>query len=701
MRLLYRKAWILLVCLASLGGGPSLAQHGDGPAPKPEALAVQYRLLKDRQAHDSTLARVAERWASDLLASGMTDSALAIYRLVIRHADLSGLHEKAMYAHSVLGETHRIRGHHKASLFHNLRCAEACLKIKDHKLYSSRLGLIGDNYYALGQVDSAEFFFKQNLRIKEEIRDTQYLAVAYHRLGIFYVNTLQYGKSLSVFMQGLSASEIAQKPEQTAMLFNNIAEVLAIENHDVRAVDYARRALLMADSLDLKGHKVTALNTLGNIAEKNEDLSEALIYYQDALTISLSLPNHTRTANQYLRLANFFQKNKQLSQAEAMARQGAPYLVNIKDQALQMKYAVLLGELALAKGELPDARKHLQDALKPAQQLRAVGVLARVYQGLSDLSVGEGRYPQALEYLQLAQTYRDSANARRQSEYVRQIEASYQSAEKERQIRELKTEAELSALRLRNSRHAQWLLSAVVIAAVCIALLGFFLFFQKKKNAEKIAEKNMLIEKALADKDMLLREIHHRVKNNLQIISSLLNLQSKHIKDQGAFSAVTDSRTRVRSMALIHQNLYMTDSLSDVNAKEYLHRLCAELFETYKPQGVSLQLKVEDINMDVDAIISLGLIVNELVSNALKYAFASGSGDTLALSLQSDDSGTILRVRDNGAGFDPETLKLNETFGYKLIRAFVRKLDAELHFETVEMGSSIVVRIPRHLLMQP
>ena len=145
------------------------------------------------------------------------------------------------------------------------------------------------------------------------------MALAYHRLGIFYVNTLQYGKALSVYTQGLEVSETAQKPEQTAILLNNIAEVLANEKHYVRAADYVRRALQMADSLDIKMHKVIAFNTLGDIADKTDDSAQAPRQKQHAQEISLLLPNNTRIANQYLRLAHFFQKNNNLPQAEAMA----------------------------------------------------------------------------------------------------------------------------------------------------------------------------------------------------------------------------------------------------------------------------------------------------------------------------------------------------------------------------------------------
>ena len=134
---------------------------------------------------------------------------------------------------------------------------------------------------------------------------------------------------------------------------------------------------------------------------------------------------------------------------------------------------------------------------------------------------------------------------------------------------------------------------------------------------------NTIVFEALKEKDFLLREIHHRVKNNLQVISSLLSLQARQIGDKNIQKAINEGRSRVRSMALIHQNLYQNENLTGVSVERYLSNLLSELFDTYKVDSdkITLHFNIQDIDLDVDTMVPFGLILNELISNCLKHAF--------------------------------------------------------------------------------
>jgi two-component sensor histidine kinase len=149
-----------------------------------------------------------------------------------------------------------------------------------------------------------------------------------------------------------------------------------------------------------------------------------------------------------------------------------------------------------------------------------------------------------------------------------------------------------------------------------------------------------------------LKEIHHRVKNNLQIISSLLSLQSRHIQDPRALEVFKEGQSRVRSMALIHEKLYQSKDLARVDFSEYVRNLTAYLFRSYEINSgrVGLKIQVEDVLLAVDAAIPCGLIINELVSNSLKHAFAGGRSGEISITLRPEDEGWLtLIVADNGA----------------------------------------------------
>jgi len=186
------------------------------------------------------------------------------------------------------------------------------------------------------------------------------------------------------------------------------------------------------------------------------------------------------------------------------------------------------------------------------------------------------------------------------------------------------------------------------------------------------------LELSLQEKEVLLKEVHHRVKNNLQIISSLLNLQSAFIKDEQILEIFRDSQDRVRSMALIHEKLYLSNNLAEINFAEYLSSLINTIFRTMGMQrrGINVQIQAENLLLKIDAAVPCGLIVNELVSNTLKHAFPNGNAGVVQIQLKATVGGDImLSVADNGVGLP---LGLNfkeaESLGLQLVNSLVQQL---------------------------
>ncbi len=202
------------------------------------------------------------------------------------------------------------------------------------------------------------------------------------------------------------------------------------------------------------------------------------------------------------------------------------------------------------------------------------------------------------------------------------------------------------------------------------------------------------IKAALAEKEIMLKEIHHRVKNNLQVISSLLNLQARHIKDKEALAIFTDSRSRVRSMALIHEKLYRTKDFSKVDFADYARDLSAQLFRAYNVDAarIKFDLDVGDIHLAIDVAVPCGLIMNELLSNCLSHAFPGGGKGTVRLKLHSktpqkrqpgNGSPVVLTVSDDGvglpAGFD---ISKTNSLGMQLVKTLSAQIDAVLQIKS-------------------
>jgi PAS domain S-box-containing protein len=198
-------------------------------------------------------------------------------------------------------------------------------------------------------------------------------------------------------------------------------------------------------------------------------------------------------------------------------------------------------------------------------------------------------------------------------------------------------------------------------------------------TAHKDAENK--IKASLNDKEVLLKEVHHRVKNNMQIISSLLNLQIQYIDDEDAVNVLIESQNRVKSMAMIHEKLYLSNDLTRINFVEYIESLVSNLFYSYNINNKNIKplLEIDDINLNMETAIPCGLIISELVSNSLKYAFPNGQPRELLVSLRSEDNCYKLTVRDNGIGLSEELELGNaKTLGLKLVQILTGQIDGEI-----------------------
>ncbi|MFN8288919.1 MAG: histidine kinase dimerization/phosphoacceptor domain -containing protein [Chitinophagaceae bacterium] len=194
-------------------------------------------------------------------------------------------------------------------------------------------------------------------------------------------------------------------------------------------------------------------------------------------------------------------------------------------------------------------------------------------------------------------------------------------------------------------------------------------------------KKNRIIKRQAEEMEVLNREIHHRVKNNLQVISSLLDLQSQSLNDVEATDAIKESKQRVQSMAFIHQNLYQGSAANEIKISSYIHQLAEHLFQTYniRKDKIRFNADIEDITLHTDTAVPMGMILNELISNALKYAFKDLEDGEIHVEMKRKEHELYLRVKDNGRGLPPNfDISRQDSFGYKVVRAFVQKLKGRL-----------------------
>jgi two-component sensor histidine kinase len=210
--------------------------------------------------------------------------------------------------------------------------------------------------------------------------------------------------------------------------------------------------------------------------------------------------------------------------------------------------------------------------------------------------------------------------------------------------------------------------------------------FERQMAEKELLDSDLKLRQSLAEKESLLKEIHHRVKNNLQIVSSLLYLQEDYIKDPKGVEILRQSQNRIKSMALIHEQLYGTTDLAKIDFGRYVQGLTANLFDAYAidPARIRLNVRADHIALGVDKAVPCGLIINELVSNALKHAFQPDTDGTLDIVIRTPQVGRMeIVVADNGIGFAERPVVAEKTsLGLRIIDTLVTQLDGVLAVET-------------------
>lgn len=216
--------------------------------------------------------------------------------------------------------------------------------------------------------------------------------------------------------------------------------------------------------------------------------------------------------------------------------------------------------------------------------------------------------------------------------------------------------------------------------------------------AHNITEKKLVqqkIELSLKEKEVLLKEVHHRVKNNMQVISSILNLQSSYVSDEYALTLLKESQNRIKTMAYIHESLYQNKSFTSVNFSEYVQTLINNIVQSYTHPSDKIKMKfnIEPLILSLDSSIPAGLIINELVTNAIKHAFPHPKSGTITFNLGYKNNLVILELKDNGVGFGPEVDFANShSLGLQLVNTLIEQLDAKLKFKSRKgLGTEVSV----------
>ncbi|KOF02958.1 hypothetical protein OB69_08985 [Roseivirga seohaensis subsp. aquiponti] len=302
---------------------------------------------------------------------------------------------------------------------------------------------------------------------------------------------------------------------------------------------------------------------------------------------------------------------------------------------------------------------------------------------LNDLYQKQKDYANAHKFLNTYVALKDSLFSEEKIREVKELELAYDFRQKQmtdslkNAERLLKSEYETTL-----QKRSKLMILFVGVAILIVAIIIYYGFIKQKKLSQLLQVKTDQVESELHQKELLLTEIHHRVKNNFQILSSLLELQAKGVDDQATKDLISEGKSRVRSMALIHNQLYNNDSLT-IHLAGYLQNLISEIQKSFEGQTSKVKMDVDpNFTLDIDNMVPLGLIANELVTNAFKYATKNNNQLKLEVSLYEKNGQNLFVFKDNGPGLPPSfDIKTTKSTGIWLISRLALQLHGHYEYE--------------------
>ena len=540
-------------------------------------------------------------------------------------------------------------------------------------------------YKNIGQYDQSEVYLNRYYEIQKEKGDIRRMGIALQAKCNMYFEQGLYDKSMEAGKKAIETLEQLENKKVVIPSYSRLGGILMELGRYNDAMDYHQIAYDKANEAKDTFYLGNVMNDIGILYEKKGNLDSTLFYYNKYRELSEATGDKGRLVYAYYNLGTVYEKMGQIEKAKASTQRSLDLAKEVKDPVMVIYATIGLGSEEIQSGKINKGIQLLEPLLDLSLTLEQEMTISEI---LYNAHKEKGNTNKALTFLEKFKATSDSTLNQDIARQVNELEMVFETDKKNQEIERLSLEDQIKSARLSFQR--RWI-GGLITGLVILGLLFYRLYQQKKQ----INQQKTQLSKALEEKELLLKEIHHRVKNNLQLISSLLSMQSRSIDDNIARQAIDEGQSRVRSMALIHQDLYNKENLTAVNSKEYLTKLTQELVNTFSGENkIDISLDVDDMLIDVSTIVPVGLIINELITNSMKYAFTDRSAGKISVSLTEEESRLVLNVNDNGIGYDPSK-KRSGSFGHTLIKALTRQLEGVIQIDTTN-GTKVQISFEKY-----
>ncbi len=524
-------------------------------------------------------------------------------------------------------------------------------------------------------LDSASLFFEKAMKGYLAINNIKGQATTAFKMAWVYKKKGEFEKALEKDLAALKLMETSGDKQGICDALTRVSNDLTKQNRLTEALDYAHQAIDIAEKNNLTTEFFYVNFNAGDVAMAAGNFKESLAYYNNAMKIAKDQNLGVMTeaditnsrGNALKRLGRYPEALQDYKRSLAIGRE-ANYPMAVSASIAN------LGEVNMLMGNYKEALGYQLETVRLQEADNDVTNLVENYNHVSSIYNKLGDYKAALEYKQKAYTMRDSIASIKSDEAMSKMLTQYETKKKEATIASQQNE-------ISQQKKIQWLGAGAVLLLGILLAFSFISYRNRSKSNRLLATKN-------AENELLLKEIHHRVKNNLEVVSSLLALQSAQIDDPNTKEAMQEGQNRVNSIGIVHQKLYQGTNLGAIEMKDYFLNLSESILDSFgAEERVSIELAMEKLNVDIDTAVPLGLIVNELLTNTLKYAFPKGSNGKVLIRLEKRKNGVLhLEVSDNGVG--KSGITHGTGFGNQLVSLLTQQLSGSMR-EEIKNGTRI------------
>jgi two-component system, sensor histidine kinase PdtaS len=539
-------------------------------------------------------------------------------------------------------------------------------------------------------------FANEKLQLALEEKDTMQMAEAYYLFAKIEESKSNLKQATALFLKSLRIQENRKDYKKIARLYLRLSEMESKQNHYTESLRYTHKALEYYNKNPFNGEIEAYYNALGQTHSRmwvdpesgeiiKENYDSALYYYKKTESLELLQRDEINLARVRLQIAEIY---SQLNDKRAISYFQQVIEVYEKDrQQTPLLFAMLGLTGVYLKNQknveafeiLKRINKKIENGYDVAKDFLVSyeGVYADYYQNIGD-------WKKALEHYKIHQGYLENLYLKDRNGAVSQLNIAYDTEGKQKKIIEQNREIALQEEVLVLQKRFLWLLSFLLILTIVVGYVFFKLF---RKNQE-LSRRNSI----------LLQEQNHRVKNNLQVISSLLNLQSNLLENGKAKQAVDESKLRIEAIAILHRQLYDNQEVLDkINMSAFVVDLTEIILQTYNLTDIEVIYDIRFKELNNDKSVFVGLLLNELLTNACKYAFQDNPEPKLEIRFFKQGNELVLRIKDNGSTkilFTDNTLDLKRktpSFGLKLINMMVMQINGAITYH-YENGSEFTLK---------